>query len=220
MASAITGTASYLGSATTGKITMTKETQQKSESSNSKSNHGRTVLILAVVVIAMFGFGFAMVPLYNVLCNVTGLNGKTSNQAVALGNTHIDKSRTITVEFVASNNGNLPWQFRPLVRKIKLHPGENKRVAFFAKNESRQTMTVQAIPSVAPGDAARYLQKTECFCFNQQTLKSGEEMDMPLIFHIDPGLPKNIKILTLSYTLFDAGPYKSQPASKTGKIRY
>src|SRR5437867_3035977 len=114
---------------------------------HSKSNT-RTVIILLLVVIAMFGFGFALVPLYSVFCKVTGLNGKTGG-AVPYANSATDEDvqRWVTVEFDATTNANLPWQFYPLVRKIRLHPGENKRIAYFALNQSKQTMVVQAIPS-------------------------------------------------------------------------
>lgn len=163
--------------------------------------HRRILISLVLVVLLMFGFGYALVPIYNVFCKLTGLNGKTGGEA-ALSNT-IDKSRTVTIEFVASTNAYLPWQFYPLVQKVKVFVGENKRVAFFAENDSDNTMVVQAIPSVTPGLAAKYLKKTECFCFTRQTLKGRQALDMPLIFHIDPALPKDIKLITLSYTLFD-----------------
>ena len=164
----------------------------------------RLYFILAGVVFGMFGFGFALVPLYNVMCKTLGINGKTGGQvAYTQSQQHIDKDRYITVEFVANNNNNLPWQFHPNQRKITFHPGELKRVSFFAENDSGHKMTVQAIPSVTPGIAANYLKKTECFCFRQQTFKVGEKMDMPILFHIDPALPKNINTITLSYTLFD-----------------
>ncbi|MEM1243693.1 MAG: cytochrome c oxidase assembly protein [Pseudomonadota bacterium] len=183
-----------------------------------KVKNKKTVLILIVFVVAMFGFGYALVPLYNVLCNITGLNGKTSGQ-YAYGSNEIDKSRWVTVEFDASKNAHLPWKFYPLVRKVKLHPGEMKRIAYYAENDSGKTMTVQAIPSVTPGEMAIYLKKTECFCFDQQTLKNGEGMDMPMVFHLDPSIPKHIKRITLSYTLFDASKFKQKPSSNTGRIK-
>ncbi|MBX9587392.1 MAG: cytochrome c oxidase assembly protein [Gammaproteobacteria bacterium] len=162
----------------------------------------RLVLILSSFVVLMFGFGYAMVPLYNVLCKQLGINGKTGGQVV-LDDTGIDESRIITVQFLATTNAYIPWEFRPRLRTIKMHPGENKAVTYFAKNNTDHAMTVQAIPSVTPSAAAKYLKKTECFCFTQQKMNGQEEMDWPLLFHIDKSVPKNIHTITLAYTLFD-----------------
>lgn len=175
----------------------------------------KVILSLFLFVILMFFVGYALVPLYNVLCNVLGLNGKTSN--LSYKNTQlVDKNRTITVTFVSQTNDKLKWQFRPNIKKVELHPGENVKMSYFAKNDTNHTMTVQAIPSVTPGLAAVHLKKTECFCFNQQTLKAGQSMDMPLIFHLDNSLPKNINELTLSYTLFKST--KQVNSKKAGKL--
>ena len=166
----------------------------------------------------MFGFGYLMVPLYDVLCDALGINGKTGGQ-VSASVLPIDKSRTITVQFIANNGKNLPWKFYPINKTVKIHPGENKRIAYFAENISGRTMTVQAIPSVTPGLAANYLKKTECFCFNQQTLKNKESMEMPLIFHLDRDIPKNIRVVTLSYTLFDVTKNaKKSKVKQTGRL--
>ena len=181
-----------------------------------RKSHGKTLVILGFIVVLMFAFGYALVPLYNVFCKLTGLNGKTGG-ATSLSSSAVDNSREVTVEFVATNNANLAWKFYPLQSKIMIHPGENKRVAYFAENDSGKVMTVQAIPSVAPGVAASYLKKTECFCFTQQTLQPGQALDMPIVFHIDSALPKDIKIITLSYTLFDAKGFAPK-ADKQGKI--
>jgi cytochrome c oxidase assembly protein subunit 11 len=173
---------------------------------NAKKNR-RLVTYLLLLVVGMFGFGFALVPLYNVFCKVTGLNGKTNQTAIYNNGGVVDKSRTVIVQFLATNNANLPWEFYPLVTTIKVHPGENTRIAYYAKNNSSQTMTVQAIPSVTPGAAAAHLKKTECFCFTQQTFKAGEARNMPVLFHVDTELPKDIHEIALSYTMFDAGKY-------------
>lgn len=173
---------------------------------------------LTVGVIAMFAFGYALVPLYNTMCKVLGINGKTGSAVVAAEQTHVDTSRLITVEFISTNNRTLPWDFYPNIHKITMHPGEMKRISFFAKNNSNQRMTVQAIPSVTPGLAAKYLKKTECFCFDQQTLESGDSLDMPVLFHLDPELPKNIRTVTLSYTMFDITNGFTQTKKTTGKI--
>lgn len=160
--------------------------------------------ILFAIVLFMFGFCYALVPLYNVMCKQLGLNGKTSG-AVSYDASHsyIDKSRVVTVEFVTNTNESLPWKFYPNISKLDMHPGEMKRVTFYAENDTDHAMIVQAIPSVAPGVAARYLKKTECFCFTQQTLGGHKHANMPVLFHLDPELPKDVRTLTLSYTLFD-----------------
>lgn len=167
--------------------------------------HRKLVSLLLVLVIAMFAFGYALVPIYNSLCKALGINGKTNATAIAYDPTkaYIDKDRWVTVEFIATNQSGVDWKFFPKTKKVKVHPGEMKRISFYAENDSDHTMIVQAIPSLTPGIAAKYFQKTECFCFTQQTLQSHEAMDMPLLFHIDTELPKYVKTVTLSYTLFD-----------------
>ncbi|KTD03193.1 cytochrome c oxidase assembly protein [Legionella geestiana] len=169
------------------------------------ARHGRLLLKLAVLVIGMFGFGFALVPIYNTLCKTLGINGKTGQQ-VALEAAHsvkMDAKRQVTVEFVATNNEGVQWTFYPETRKISVHPGEVARLSFYAENRTDHSMVVQAVPNVTPALAAKYLKKTECFCFTQQTLNGHEAMHMPLLFHLDPELPENIRTVTLSYTLFD-----------------
>ncbi|MDP1604962.1 MAG: cytochrome c oxidase assembly protein [Legionella sp.] len=160
---------------------------------------------LFLVVIGMFAFGFALVPIYNSLCQTLGLNGKTNKQAVVYDEKKavVQHDREIQVEFVATKNSSLLWAFYPKVTKLKVHPGKIAKLAFYAENQSDNRMTVQAIPSVTPAIAAKYLKKTECFCFTQQTLNGHEAMNMPLLFHLDTDLPENVKTITLSYTLFD-----------------
>jgi cytochrome c oxidase assembly protein subunit 11 len=165
--------------------------------------HKKLVTVLSIVVLLMFAFGFALVPIYNSLCKSLGINGKVLQSNVSSKNLKIATDREITVEFVATNNSGVLWKFYPLVPKIKIHPGEIARLAFYAENTTPHKMTVQAIPSITPGIAAKYLKKTECFCFTQQTLEAHEAMEMPLLFHVDPELPEYIKTLTLAYTLFD-----------------
>lgn len=172
---------------------------------SSKGKHRKLVTLLVGVVIGMFAFGYALVPIYNSLCKALGINGKTNTTSIAYdpSKATIDKDRVVTVEFVATNQSGVDWKFYPKTTKLKIHPGEMKRISFYAENDSDHTMIVQAIPSITPGIAAKYFQKTECFCFTQQTLQSHEAMDMPLLFHIDTELPKYVKTVTLSYTLFD-----------------
>lgn len=168
----------------------------------SKQNKNkRLALFLLAIAAAMFGFGYVLVPIYNVMCSALGINGKTG-MAADPGST-IDKNRTIEIVFLAHTQGKLNWKFQPLQQKIRLHPGENKRIAYFAQNNTDHPVIVQAIPSVTPGRAAKYLKKTECFCFTQQTLNGKASMNMPILFHIDKDLPSDIKEVALSYTLFD-----------------
>lgn len=159
-------------------------------------------IILTLATLGMFGFGYALVPVYNMMCKSFGINGKPLNVAEAIDNS-VDNSRTVTVQFLATKNHYLPWKFLPLVKTVKVHPGENKKVAFYAENETDTDMIVQAIPSVTPGIAAKHLKKTECFCFTKQMMKGKQGMSWPLLFHLDKDLPKNVRTVTLSYTLFD-----------------
>ncbi len=183
-----------------------------------KRKNRRLGIILFSASILMFGFGFALVPLYNVLCNALGINGKTNTTPVAEAYSPIDKSRVVTVQFIATNNENLPWDFHPSETQVKVHPGENRLITYFAKNNAGKTMTIQAVPSVTPGIAAKYLRKTECFCFTQQTLMSGKSMLMPMKFHLDRDLPKNINTVTIAYTVFNTTGQTRGKSSKAGRI--
>lgn len=173
-----------------------------SELNDLQQRNRRTVRNLVMGSVLMFGFAFAMVPLYEVLCDITGLNGKTSNTA-ASGEVQMDEERLVTVQFVTTASQGMPWDFRPEVRSVKIHPGEITQVNFQVKNPADHTIVGQAIPSVSPGLAAPHLLKTQCFCFDNQTLLAGGEADMPMIFYLDPALPKHINTITLSYTMFD-----------------
>lgn len=186
-------------------------------SSELSAANRRVVRRLAVVVLGMFGFGFALVPLYNVFCDITGLNGKTGRIAAeeALTRT-VDEHRLVTVEFLATVNSDLPWDFRPLVRRIHVHPGEIREVNYFAHNRTEHVIVGQAVPSLAPGLAAKYFNKTECFCFTQQTLGPGEGRDMPLRFVVDPDLPAEVRTVSLSYTFYPAQGAAPAPAAATG----
>ena len=178
----------------------------------------RIFIILVCAAFGMFGFGFALVPLYKMFCQVTGLNGKYYQIDDVQQSVVIDKSRTITVTFVSNKNELLPWEFHTNDPVIKIHPGEVSRVSYFAKNKTIHPMTVQAIPSIVPGVAAKYLHKTECFCFKQQTFDAGEGMDMPILFHIDRDLPKSVRHITVAYTLFDIKMADATNIQKIGKI--
>ena len=161
------------------------------------------LIIMAFSVLFMFGFCYAMVPFYNVMCKATGLNGKVDNSRALPGITKVDTSRTVTIELTSMLNQNLPGEFKSEHKKITLHPGEYVSTSYWVKNLTDKPMTVQAIPSVSPGIAATHIKKIECFCFTHQDLAPYQGMDMPLRFTIDPALPNSVKTLTLAYTLFD-----------------
>ena len=171
-------------------------------SQRDKKRH--TTLLLALAV-GMFGFAFALVPLYDVFCEITGLNGKTSGQAELLA--EIDRSaaqedREVKIEFLASVARGMSWEFRPMDKAIIVRPGTMNKTTFFVRNRSNKTVIGQAVPSVSPGQAAQYLKKIECFCFEQQKLMAGAEMEMGVTFYVDAELPAHINELTLSYTMF------------------
>ena len=147
----------------------------------------RTLKKLLIWAVAMFGFAFLMVPFYNVICDVTGLNGKTSRTAATQVPENVVADRTVTVEFITQKGDGIGGEFSSETKRVKVHPG----------------VITQSIPSVTPGEAARYLHKTQCFCFDQQTLLAGERKDMPMIFYLDPDIPSHINQFTLSYTIFD-----------------
>jgi cytochrome c oxidase assembly protein subunit 11 len=158
---------------------------------------------LLVVAVMMFGFGYALVPVYRKICEVTGVNILTPKDAtVAEGaNTQVDKSRVVTIEFDANAHG--PWRFRPTRSSMQVHPGEMAQVVYEVVNTQARAIDAQAIPSYAPQQAAAHFKKVECFCFRQQTLGPNEAKQMPVVFYIDPALPKDVKTITLSYTFFE-----------------
>jgi cytochrome c oxidase assembly protein subunit 11 len=179
------------------------------EAAERKAANTRVVRRLGIAVVAMFGFGFAMVPLYDVFCDITGINGKTGRiETEAALSQDVDESRLVTVEFLATVNSQLPWECKPMIRRIKVHPGEVTEVNYFARNKTDRMVAGQAIPSLAPGLAAKYFNKTECFCFSRQTLQPNESKEMPLRFVVDPQLPEEIRTVSLSYTFFPAGDEK------------
>ena len=162
-----------------------------------------TTAKLLAVCVAMFAFVFVvMVPLYNVLCEALGINGKTGGRYEVV-EARVDTSRTVKVQFVANFNERMPWVFKPNTTMVEVHPGEPVNISYYARNTQDRDMIAQAIPSVVPSRAAQYFHKTECFCFNHQPLVAGGEADLGLQFIVDPELPADIKTITLSYTIFD-----------------
>jgi len=181
---------------------------------NKNADNKKVMRNLLFVVVAMFGFGFAMVPLYDVFCDITGLNGKTSGEKyVSDTPMQIDTTREIKVEFLANLNDGMPWEFKPLTYSVKVHPGEPSRIEYVARNKTDRDIVGQAIPSVSPGQAAAYFQKTECFCFTEQVLKAGEEKIMPVVFVIDPSIDEDVREVTLSYTFF------IKPGSEDARVK-
>ena len=156
---------------------------------------------LSVFALVMFGFGYAMVPYYKMFCEVTGINNLLQPDSI-VKNTQVDTSRWVTLEFDANTHG-MPWQFAPVQRSVRVHPGEMTQVAFEIKNNGSSTLVGQAIPSYGPKHGAAFVKKLECFCFKQQVLAAGESRHMPVQFVIDPALPASVTTLTLSYTFFE-----------------
>ncbi len=160
-------------------------------------------LKLAIIPLLMFGFGFALIPLYDVFCDITGLNGKTGRlQASEIDTSLVDTSRTIEVRFLANTNTGLPWSFEPLVKKMIVHPGQVYEAVYRVRSSSKESTLGQAVPSVSPGQAAAHFNKTECFCFSQQQLAGFETRDMPLRFIVGTDISEKIEQITLSYTFF------------------
>jgi cytochrome c oxidase assembly protein subunit 11 len=160
---------------------------------------------LLLFAVMMFGFGYALVPVYKKICEITGVNILTPKDALAAApvNTQVDTSRSITVEFDGNAQG--PWRFRPTQASLQLHPGQMAQVMYEVVNTQNRSVEAQAIPSYAPQQAAAHFKKVECFCFKQQTLAPHEARQMPVQFYIDPALPKEVKTITLSYTFFEIG---------------
>lgn len=159
-------------------------------------------LRLVALAVGMFGFGFLLVPLYYLICDITGIGGRTSDAVAAMPVAQAEASRSVRIEFVATVNEYAPWEFAPTVESIDIRPGELQTVTFRARNLTQRTLTGQAIPSVAPGEGAKYLKKTDCFCFRSQDFAPAETRNLTVQFYLDPALPTYVDRLTLSYTMF------------------
>ena len=178
---------------------------QPTNDSYTKKLNASTLGKLVVMAVMMFGFGYALIPVYKQICELTGVNLLTPKDVTIERptNTQVDKSRTITIEFDANAQG--PWRFRPTVSSMQVHPGEMAQVVYEVVNTQSHSIDAQAIPSYAPQQASAHFKKVECFCFQQQTLKANEAKQMPVLFYIDPALPRDVKTITLSYTFFEIG---------------
>ena len=183
------------------------------------SDNRRMVGKLVVIVLAMFAFGYALVPMYRTICAALGINVLSLSERVTSGagtsrkaSTQVDTTRTVTIEFDANARG--PWDFKPAVRSVQVHPGEMATVMYEFRNMQNRTMAAQAIPSYAPMQAGAHFNKIECFCFNEYILKPGERKEWPVVFYVDSKLPKDVTTITLSYTFFEvAGKVAGQGAA-------
>ncbi len=187
-----------------------------------KPENLKMVRKLAIVTVGMFAFGYALVPIYKSICEVTGINILALGEQVVSGtkgsyntNTQVDTNRTITVEFDANSRG--PWEFKPATRSLQVHPGELTTVMYEFQNVQNRRMAAQAIPSYAPQQAQAHFNKIECFCFNQYTLEPGEKKSWPVVFVIDPKLSRDVHTITLSYTFFEVGG--KTPAAPVAQIK-
>jgi len=162
----------------------------------------RLTLKLLLMVAAATGFAFALVPFYDLLCKVTGLNGKTGGTVQIVQASKVDTGRWVTVEFTSTVMPGMSWEFHPAQTRMRVHPGEATQINYLARNPTNQAMTGQAVPSVSPGWAAQHFNKINCFCFLRQTLEPGEAREMPLVFFVSPELPAEVQEISLSYTLF------------------
>lgn len=172
----------------------------QTETDELTKNKRTLAMLLGGLVVVMFGFGYGLVPLYDVMCRLTGQNDIGSADQVQ--NTQVDKSRSVTVEF-DTNTHNIPWQFKAMQTSVKVHPGEMAQAFFEVRNDRNHAVSGQAIASYGPSFAAQYFKKVECFCFSRQTLGPGETRRMPVVFLIDSALPKDVNTVTLSYTFFE-----------------
>ena len=174
--------------------------------SKSRRNIGR----LFVIPIVMFGFGYLMVPIYDVFCDITGINGKTGTISESVASTlEAQKERTIRVEFTSTVNQEGPWEFKPDTLSMVVHPGQSYTTSYIARNKVDKVLISQSVPSVAPSKAAAHFNKTECFCFTEQKFEALEQRAMPVTFIIDPDVPEDVDTITLSYTLFTKGDHNN-----------
>ncbi len=184
--------------------------ERRTAASLLSGDNRRLFVKLTVVAAMMFAFGYALIPIYRHICEALGINVLSRSEQVVNGtggrlpaNSQVDRSRSITVEFDANARG--PWDFKPAVRSLEVHPGELTTVMYEFRNVQNRSMAAQAIPSYAPQQASPHFNKLECFCFNEYQLQPGEAKQWPVVFYIDPKLPRDVKTITLSYTFFEVG---------------
>ena len=197
---------------------MTSPEQRPSSHSRSpRANSGvrRTVVRSVAVLMGMFAFAFALVPLYDVFCRITGINGKVETSAQALVHEEVDTSRYVTVQFITRNSAGLPWNLEVETRQVRIHPGQSAEVDFAFQNASGEGTWGRAVPSVSPSNASRHLRKMSCFCFEEQHLEAGERLELPLVFQLARDLPPEVNTVTLVYTLY---PVDRQSAARQVRL--
>nr|WP_297457340.1 cytochrome c oxidase assembly protein [uncultured Halomonas sp.] len=164
----------------------------------------RTVTKTVIALIGMVGFTIALVPLYDVFCQITGLNGKVASQAQPIISENVDTSRYVTVQFITRTGSGLPWRLEALDRQLRVHPGQSYEVLFDFTNYGDEARRGRAVPSVSPSEASLYLRKVTCFCFREQRLEAGEQLRLPVVFQLTTDLPESVHTVTLAYTLYPA----------------
>ncbi|MEC9483597.1 MAG: cytochrome c oxidase assembly protein [Halomonas sp.] len=162
----------------------------------------RTVAKTLIALVAMMGFTVALVPLYDVFCQITGLNGRAANTQSVAAIGEVDTSRYVTVQFITRKGNGLPWRLEAMERQVRVHPGQRQTVHFVFTNYGRLAYRGRAVPSVSPGEASLYLRKVTCFCFQEQTLAAGERLELPMVFQLTTDLPDDVHTVTLAYTLY------------------
>jgi len=162
----------------------------------------QTVIRTLAVLVGMFAFAFALVPLYDVFCQITGINGKVDATAQSIVHEEVDESRYINVQFITRGSPGLPWQMSVEMHQMSVHPGQTAEVDFTFTNNSQNESWGQAVPSVSPSNATRHLRKVSCFCFEEQQLQGNERLTIPLVFQLARDLPADINTITLVYTLY------------------
>ena len=184
------------------------------------NNKHKTAFKLVAMAVGMFGFAYALVPLYEVFCEITGINGRAELQAALQEEVNVSgvkEDREVRIEFIAQVARGLPWVMNPIEGEMVVKVGEMNQTAYHVRSRAQVPMVAQAVPSIAPGEAARYMRKLECFCFEQQELMPGDEMDMGVSFFIDEDLPPDISQMTLSYTMFSLGEVEHEHMASHGE---
>lgn len=195
---------------------------RESRTTDSPADRGvrRTVRRTLMALAGMFAFAFALVPLYDVFCQVTGLNGKVDTSGQALVHEEVDESRLVTVQFVTRGSAGLPWNLEVETRQMRVHPGQSAEVHFAFHNSGASGSWARAVPSVSPSNANRHLRKVTCFCFDEQHLEAGERLELPLVFQLGRDLPPEVNTVTLVYTLYpvtrDEAPLQARATAGKG----
>ncbi|MDX5379658.1 MAG: cytochrome c oxidase assembly protein [Halomonas sp.] len=193
----------------------------RNESEVREAGVRRTVWRTVAALVGMFAFAFALVPMYDAFCRLTGINGKVDTTAQAIVNEEVDESRMVTVQFITRNGAGLPWRMEAETRQVRLHPGQTSEINFTFSNQSGAESWGRAVPSVSPSKATRHVRKTSCFCFEEQQLQAGERIELPLVFQLARDLPPEVHTVTLVYTLYPVEgrhqPLQAEVQTKQGE---